>query len=465
MSRRVSDSLVKDSATTNLPAEGPLRIEFPSGWGSGPIFDWQKAQHSRLFVRLQLRKEHQKPYHHQFVVLTLDNEQFCRLDRKGDDDAPPDDAIAPSGMFAKDTIEMLSPMQIKEILSTSAIVLELEFPQGEDISTILEICYVIQHDQQAKRFTLQRFNCYFFSFTIAMCLARRATAWNTTFSGPHLNVLLNTLRDTPIPRSIQLDTWHGKTQGNIFRESLQVVLFDVRHKLEDTLNKTLLCGAVREAVREAAQGVVENTIRVTAGQAFSNAVCDLFAEVFMKIYINLWTTRTVAPSAAARTFENSALRTYCRATARVAAIMAARTAATDPTWDASVVVARLAAWDAESRTSESGSRSGVPNHLKSAIVQTSLAERDERDVEWDSAWELVWKSEWYLIWRSAWQSEWDSTWRVNPAFGWHIVLANMVSDCMADGVVNRNLNSGMDSLRIFVNDAKVWRHQMQLIRK
>ncbi|KAF9515203.1 hypothetical protein BS47DRAFT_1391740 [Hydnum rufescens UP504] len=128
----------------------PLRIQFKSDWKSTRIMEWH---HSRGFRptkinTLQLRKEKSKPFSHQYIVLILSGNSILRLDRRCDKD--------------------------------SYCLAELHcHGSNVELSHIIKICFGVTKIPRARRYTLQRFNCYFFAWTILVATARYVEPWHT----------------------------------------------------------------------------------------------------------------------------------------------------------------------------------------------------------------------------------------------------------------------------------------------
>lgn len=156
-------------------AGGPVLLDFSSGWGKGLVFDWYKGMRSTSIAKIQLRKEFEEPFRHEFILVYLQRGGFCRLDRRGDPNVPTQ-TLRSEGSEAYDTIHEVK--ELDGIDSTSECLVELR-PNGSiDLSFILSICFSIRSDPKTQRYTLQRFNCYFFSWTITSIVARHSVAWD-----------------------------------------------------------------------------------------------------------------------------------------------------------------------------------------------------------------------------------------------------------------------------------------------
>ncbi|KAG8703262.1 hypothetical protein FRC08_002982 [Ceratobasidium sp. 394] len=61
--------------------------------------------------------------------------------------------------------------------SVDQLLATLTFQDELDLYFIFLVCYAIQSDPQAVRYTLWQFNCYFFSWTIILNIARNSVTW------------------------------------------------------------------------------------------------------------------------------------------------------------------------------------------------------------------------------------------------------------------------------------------------
>ncbi|KAG8742510.1 hypothetical protein FRC10_001344 [Ceratobasidium sp. 414] len=154
---------------------GPVLLDFSSGWGKGLVFDWYKHMRSTSVAKIQLRKEFEEPFRHEFILVHLQRSGFYRLDRRGDPNVPTQ-TLRAEGSEAYDTIHEVT--ELDKVESTSECLVELR-PNGTiDLLFILSICFSIHSDPKTQRYTLQRFNCYFFSWTITSIVARHSVAWD-----------------------------------------------------------------------------------------------------------------------------------------------------------------------------------------------------------------------------------------------------------------------------------------------
>ncbi|CAE6480801.1 unnamed protein product [Rhizoctonia solani] len=167
-----------------------IRIEFPGGWNheGDPITQWYNRQPNSKFRSVEYRKERGGVQHEYILVLLQNNDgarvdSYCRLERVADPTHRME-AIGVNGTTAFDFVQTIDPndsefsAQVKAD-AESELVSRIVFPRMFDLADILAICYGIYTHPRAKRYTLQQFNCYFFSWTIILCLARRAADWES----------------------------------------------------------------------------------------------------------------------------------------------------------------------------------------------------------------------------------------------------------------------------------------------
>ncbi|KAG8742486.1 hypothetical protein FRC10_001382 [Ceratobasidium sp. 414] len=162
----------------NNRIQEPHMIGYPKGWRKGDTEAWYKSQPTTKFTHLQYRKEREGPFYHEYIVVELDNNTVCRFDRRRDV-ANRAGAFIFEGMIAEDTAQIIQKQErhYAFIHDNSDMVLRIHFPNGQDLLTILGICYGVQKDDETRAFTLTRYNCYFFSWVIITAIARRTVDW------------------------------------------------------------------------------------------------------------------------------------------------------------------------------------------------------------------------------------------------------------------------------------------------
>jgi hypothetical protein len=162
---------------------GPFRIQFGSDWRDNGIIDWYRSlgpRHTKINT-FQLRREKLNALKHQYVVLILSGDSgdsILRLDRGVAETNPnPMDAVKSHGTEPIDTIEDVD--SLSNLDKSSYCLAELHCQENDvDLSDIIKICFGIHRDDKAGRYTLQRFNCYFFSWTMLVVIARHAKPWD-----------------------------------------------------------------------------------------------------------------------------------------------------------------------------------------------------------------------------------------------------------------------------------------------
>ena len=193
-SRAPSNALIASSRA--LFFEGPFLLDFASGWARGPVIEWydrRRRKGSTLTQKLQLRRDPLAPYYHEYIVVFTQDGHTYRIDRRPDTDAP-FDTIMKAGCKPYDTIQTIGSRSLSELEKSSNCVVELRW-RGKlkiDLLFVLSICFALRQDQRAKQYTLQRYNCYFLSWTIIMVAVRQAAAWGArlgdVLSEPFLHI-------------------------------------------------------------------------------------------------------------------------------------------------------------------------------------------------------------------------------------------------------------------------------------
>jgi hypothetical protein len=133
--------------------------------------------------KIQVRKDYQHPYYHEYIIISTRSGHTFRIDRRPDPDAP-FDAIMKIGCAAHDTIQELNSVSLKKLDSMSCCVVELRWQdkKGIDLLFVLSICFAIHNDKWAHRYTLQRYNCYFFSSAIIIITMRKSAVFRGAFN-------------------------------------------------------------------------------------------------------------------------------------------------------------------------------------------------------------------------------------------------------------------------------------------
>ncbi|KAF8594612.1 hypothetical protein BDV93DRAFT_565241 [Ceratobasidium sp. AG-I] len=163
--------------------KGPIVIRFPVAWANriGLVFEWYRLQDHKKFLSIQHRKELTSPFHHQFVLVELIGGSFCRFERTGDPDSRTH-ALSTVGSTAHDLVETFSSEELALGQEDSEVISRITFPNELDLLDILAICYALHQGEKTRHYTLQRFNCYFFAWSIITVLTRRVAHWGNTLS-------------------------------------------------------------------------------------------------------------------------------------------------------------------------------------------------------------------------------------------------------------------------------------------
>ncbi|KAG9105244.1 hypothetical protein FRC07_009461 [Ceratobasidium sp. 392] len=151
------------------------RISFPSILGN----PWYNRQKDYKIKTIQYRKEFRAPFRHEYLVVFLSDGSICRFDRRPDPSVVSLDALRERGSEAYDTVEEITPGMLAgpDIQSTSECLATLTLRDELDLYFIFLVCYGIQSDPQAVRYTLLQYNCYFFSWAIILNIARNFVTW------------------------------------------------------------------------------------------------------------------------------------------------------------------------------------------------------------------------------------------------------------------------------------------------
>ncbi|CAE6444125.1 unnamed protein product [Rhizoctonia solani] len=161
-------------------------IDFTTKAGTdNELMAWYRSRPNRLVHTLQLRRERERPYFHQFVVFKLGgNGGVFRIDRRlrPNEDAPMN-SLKDEGIPAYDTIQPVVTWN-DPLFPASDCLISIDFQGDVYLALILKICQLIQAHPLAKVYTLQRYNCYFFAQTIMLCAARGADNQAGTWDWP-----------------------------------------------------------------------------------------------------------------------------------------------------------------------------------------------------------------------------------------------------------------------------------------
>ncbi|EUC56492.1 hypothetical protein RSOL_180690 [Rhizoctonia solani AG-3 Rhs1AP] len=151
---------------------GHMVISFPLSLDSG----WYKEQPCTIFRTFEHRKE-RKLFKHEFILLRLLDGSVCRIERTGDPNAR-FNALRPHGSIAHDMVQCFRPDELDQAcLESSDVIAEVRLPCNFELMDVLKVCRAIHEGEKTRNYTLQVFNCYFFSLAIQVCLVRLVAHW------------------------------------------------------------------------------------------------------------------------------------------------------------------------------------------------------------------------------------------------------------------------------------------------
>ncbi|KAG9085684.1 hypothetical protein FS749_004231 [Ceratobasidium sp. UAMH 11750] len=175
-------------------------MEFDEWWQGKdcPVMDWyeQQRQTSTRFQLIEHRKNLDGPFYHEFLLLKLTDGAVCRVERTGEGSRA--DALRYTGCTSNDLIQWFSEDDYAKFSDTmpSNLVAEIDLQQEFDILDVLAVCYSIQNTEACSVYTLQRYNCYFFCWTILAVLTRRL--WETVITSDAWDLAVNSAMDPVI---------------------------------------------------------------------------------------------------------------------------------------------------------------------------------------------------------------------------------------------------------------------------
>ncbi|CAE6521292.1 unnamed protein product [Rhizoctonia solani] len=287
----------------------PHRISYPDGWRTGPTEAWYKSQPSTKFTQLQYRKERQKPWEHEYIVVELENGTVCRFDRRARAETLAD-AFTSEGLGAEDTAHVIDKHDKEHysaIADNSDLVLCMHFPDGQDILSILGICHGIQQNRETECYSLIRYNCYFFSWMIVVALARRTVDWALLGSDDKLwDELVNTTMAGLNSDASKLDQLKANTRAMLGKKpnhaappfsgssyllnTLHIALHHTRSNIKESLNELLLKSTVEKTMHAiadmSAKSAAEDAARSHASQSARDASFEAVMDVMWKTMLS-----------------------------------------------------------------------------------------------------------------------------------------------------------------------------------
>jgi hypothetical protein len=348
--RTFDASIVSSRKSNNL--KPPVHIHFSQGWNSGEIFDWYRGLGATTIDSLQLHREYEEPFRHQFLLVALRESSKCyRFERRQiSTELTPLDALTPEGTVAFDTVQVLPSRPANAL---SECLLDLRFKCEIDLKFILAVCYGIHRDEAAQKYTLQRFNCYFFAWSITSCLARYAESWQT----PSSEMLSRVLSEIEGRHSVFPPDIIGwlRTESSMLHERTKIAL-------RQTLWWDSLKDELRDMIREAAKERTLFNARQKAKNAATKAAWHLAHAASASAFAHA--SRYAAPD------QSNAAAVWAKAW------FTAWVRAWEDNWDIS--------WGAVPAT--------------------------EWDTTFDSAWYAVWDHTKRIAWEKSWEMAWGAVW-------------------------------------------------------
>ncbi|KAG8794397.1 hypothetical protein FRC12_024724 [Ceratobasidium sp. 428] len=335
------------------------------------------------------------------------------------------------------------------------MLLRVNFPNGQDLLTVLAICYSIQKDYEARAFTLTRYNCYFLCWVIIVTIARRTVDWallsedtsdweelvKTTVEGPNTKQLGT---DSGVKRDVRTLGGRGRKGGDRVGASelihslppasttyltgtLRQALFDTRSTIQQSLDQQILQKTVEPAMRQASLEAAKKSTKAAARNYASQAARDAAMGAVIE---SMWGKRLVSGKM-------------------------------DQLWEDTCKVTEMAVW-------------------KAAAAAANADEEDDDQVpengptKWESAWDKAWLDSWKkpseeqnlkdlkdssigqvsLRAKEAWLTTWEEACEVNSE------CVPLFSDAVV-GYILRNLpDSSPEALKIDMAGTKPKLHAL-----
>ncbi|KAJ1300502.1 hypothetical protein OPQ81_005315 [Rhizoctonia solani] len=158
-------------------------MNFTATWGEGDMFTWygrrrQQSEHCIVLEKLQIRIDSAGPVPHRFVLALMKDKSIIRFDRRpetGKVCTLINETLGPAEYRkAGDDFCNLSPGEFSKLEDTTQCEIEINLPDGTDLLLVLSAAFAIANDEETRNYNLATFNCFFFSWTIIMIVARHA---------------------------------------------------------------------------------------------------------------------------------------------------------------------------------------------------------------------------------------------------------------------------------------------------
>ncbi|CCO37705.1 hypothetical protein BN14_11864 [Rhizoctonia solani AG-1 IB] len=251
----------------------------------------------------EYRKERVYPFFHEFIVVDLGDETVCRFDRRGDVNSRAN-VLVGEPIPSEDTAHVISKNDedgfYSNINKNSDLILRMKFPEGQDLLTILAICYGIQVNKNTQAYTLTRYNCYFFSWMIITATARCTVDWAVLAQEEKLWTTLVTsvisgLNQDPSPGSKAIisttSTAKNKREtvaptqfvGSAYLvQILQKALDETREEIQKSLAELILHSTIDKAMHEVSESSAWKAASYAARNHASHAARDAAMEAVIE---------------------------------------------------------------------------------------------------------------------------------------------------------------------------------------
>ncbi|KAG9120731.1 hypothetical protein FRC07_003652 [Ceratobasidium sp. 392] len=190
--------------------------------------------------------------------------------------------------------------------------LRIHFPNGQDLLTVLAVCYGVQKDDETRAYTLTRYNCYFLSWIIITATARRTVDWallskdtniweelvrttieglNTEQSGLGSRIRAGARSVFGLGRKDDSGPSSGLDSlpfvgATYLISTLRKALFGTRASIQQSLGQLLLQSTVEPSMRqisqESAERAASEAARNHAGQAARDAAMEAVIETMWR---------------------------------------------------------------------------------------------------------------------------------------------------------------------------------------
>ncbi|KAK2464823.1 hypothetical protein APHAL10511_003241 [Amanita phalloides] len=184
-------------------------------WNIGEIFEWYRRQQPYTTIgKLELRKE-KDHFKHEYIVIYLDNGWHHRIERRPTQRNM--ETLSREGCEADDSLTPVSDAGLMVIRSETDAEVTLKFKSNKpDLYNVIAVAVAIHLDPQAKRYTLQQYNCYFVARSIIALVTR-----HYLLQVPMTGLQWDTLTESAIFNHIFDGNWN--TLATVLKSSISTV--------------------------------------------------------------------------------------------------------------------------------------------------------------------------------------------------------------------------------------------------